>query len=74
MLLNFTVESWMPYRDQASLNMTASLERQHGGTLAKLPGFRSKKALPHHCSLRWKRLQHGRRLLRNCSPEAYGRE
>lgn len=46
MLLNFTVESWMPYRDQASLNMTASLERQHGRTLAKLPGFRSKKALP----------------------------
>lgn len=46
MLLNFTVENWMSYRDQASLNMTASLERQHGRTLAKLPGFRSKKALP----------------------------
>lgn len=46
MLLNFTVEGWMPYRDQASLNMTASLEHQHGRTLAKLPGFRSKKALP----------------------------
>ena len=46
MLLNFTVENWMSYRDQASLNMTASLELQHGRTLAKLPGFRSKKALP----------------------------
>lgn len=46
MLLNFTIENWMSYRDQASLNMTASLELQHGRTLAKLPGFRSKKALP----------------------------
>lgn len=46
MLLNFTVGNWMSYREEASLNMVASLERRHAGTLAKLPGFRSKKALP----------------------------
>lgn len=46
MLLNFTVGNWMSYRDEATLSMTASLERRHGETLAKLPGFRSKKALP----------------------------
>lgn len=46
MLLNFTVGNWMSYRDEASLNMVASLERQHAVTLAKVPGFRSKKVLP----------------------------
>ncbi|WP_165045916.1 ATP/GTP-binding protein [Adlercreutzia sp. ZJ138] len=46
MLLNFTVGNWMSYRDEVSLNMVASLERQHGETLAKIPRFRSKKALP----------------------------
>lgn len=46
MLLNFTVDNWMSYRDEASLNMVASSERQHGETLTKIPGFRSKKALP----------------------------
>ena len=46
MLLNFTVGNWMSYRDEASLNMVSSLERQHSETLAKIPGFRSKKALP----------------------------
>lgn len=46
MLLNFTVENWMSYRDEASLSMVASLERQHASALAKIPGFRSKKALP----------------------------
>lgn len=46
MLLNFTVGNWMSYRDEASLNMVASLERQHARTLVKIPGFRSKKVLP----------------------------
>lgn len=46
MLLNFTIENWMSYRDEATLNMVSSLERQHMDTLAKVPGFRSKKALP----------------------------
>ena len=46
MLLDFTVRNWMSFRDEADLSLTSSLERQHMGTLAKLPGFRSKKALP----------------------------
>ena len=46
MLLSFTIENWMSYRDEATLSMVGSLERQHMNTLAKLPGFRSKKALP----------------------------
>ena len=46
MLLNFEVENWMSYKDSATFSTTASLERQHMETLAKIPGFRSKKALP----------------------------
>ena len=46
MLLNFTIENWMSFRDEASLSTISSLERQHGGTRANLPGFRSKKVLP----------------------------
>lgn len=46
MLLNFTVENWMSYRDEATFALTSSLERQHIETLSKVPGFRSKKALP----------------------------
>ena len=46
MLLDFTVRNWMSFRDEADLNLMSSLERQHMGTLTKLPGFRSKKALP----------------------------
>lgn len=46
MLLDFMVKNWMPYLEEVDLNLTSSLERQHGDTLTKLPGFRSKKALP----------------------------
>ncbi|MDO4502184.1 MAG: ATP-binding protein [Coriobacteriia bacterium] len=46
MLLNLTIENWMSYRDEATLNLTSSRERQHMETLAKMPGFRSMKALP----------------------------
>ena len=46
MLLDFMVENWMSYRDEANLNLTSSLERQHRETLTRLPGFRSKKVLP----------------------------
>ena len=46
MLLNFEVENWMSYRDGAAFSTTGSLERQHMETLAKITGFRSKKALP----------------------------
>lgn len=46
MLLNLTIENWMSYRDEATLSLVSSRERQHMDTLAKVPGFRSKKALP----------------------------
>lgn len=46
MLLSFTIANWMSYRDEATLNLVGTLERQHSDTLAKLPGFRSRKALP----------------------------
>ena len=46
MLLNLTIENWMSYRDEATLSLVGSRERQHMETLAKVPGFRSKKALP----------------------------
>lgn len=46
MLLNLSINNWMSYRDDAELNLVGSLERQHKETLAKIPGFRSKYALP----------------------------
>lgn len=46
MLLNLTIDNWMSYRDEATLNLVGTLERQHLASLAKLPGFRSRKALP----------------------------
>ena len=46
MLLNFSVENWMSYRDEATLPMIGSLERQHKKTLAKMPDFRSRWILP----------------------------
>lgn len=46
MLLNLTIENWLSYRDETSLSLVSSRERQHMETLAKIPGFRSKKALP----------------------------
>ena len=46
MLLDFSVSNWMSYKDGADLNLLGSLERQHKGTLAKLPGWRSKYVLP----------------------------
>lgn len=46
MLVNFTVENWTSYKDEASLSLVSSRERQHNETLFSLPGFRSKKVLP----------------------------
>lgn len=46
MLLNLTVKNWMSYRDEASLNLMSTRERQHMETLSHLPKFRSKKVLP----------------------------
>ncbi len=46
MLLDFSVENWMSYKDGASLSLVGTRERQHGHTLAKVPRFRSMKVLP----------------------------
>lgn len=46
MLLNFTVKNWMSYQHAVDLPLIGSLERQHKGTLAKIPGYRSRWALP----------------------------
>lgn len=46
MILNFAIMNWMCYKDETTLALTSSLERQHMDTLTWLPGFRSKKALP----------------------------
>lgn len=46
MILSFSFENWMSYQDEATLSMIGTLERQHKGTLAKLPGWRSKYVLP----------------------------
>ncbi|MDR0592347.1 MAG: ATP-binding protein [Bifidobacteriaceae bacterium] len=40
MLVNFTVENWRSFRDEASLSMIASREQQHGQRLARIPRYR----------------------------------
>ncbi len=46
MLLNLTIDNWMSYHDEATLSRVGTFERQHQKTLSKIPGFRSRKALP----------------------------
>lgn len=46
MILSFSFENWMSYQDESTLSMIGTLERQHKKTLAKLPRWRSKYALP----------------------------
>lgn len=46
MLLNLTIENWMSYRDETTLSLVSSRERQHMETLSRVPGFRTKKVLP----------------------------
>ncbi len=45
MLINFTVENWMSFRDRTNFSMIASKEQQHGVRLAKLSKYRM-RALP----------------------------
>ena len=42
MLINFSLENWMSFRDKATLSMIASNERQHGGRVPKLTKYRTK--------------------------------
>ncbi len=45
MLINFTIENWMSFRDKTSFTMTATKEQQHGDRLTKLNKYRF-RALP----------------------------
>ena len=42
MLLNFSVENWRSFRDQADFSMIASRERQHGSRVAQLAKHRTR--------------------------------
>ena len=39
MIISFTVENWMSFREKATLSMVAERERQHGGRLPAIPGY-----------------------------------
>lgn len=39
MLISFTVENWMSFREQATLSMVASKERQHGDRLPRVAKY-----------------------------------
>ena len=39
MIVSFSVENWMSFRDKATLSMVASRERQHGERLARLDRY-----------------------------------
>ena len=45
MLINFSIENWMSFRDRTEFTMTATKEQQHGNRLAKLKRYRL-RALP----------------------------
>ena len=45
MLIDFSVENWMSFRDKTTLSMIASAERQHGERVPRLAKYRT-KALP----------------------------
>jgi uncharacterized protein len=45
MLISFTVQNWMSFRDKTGFSMVASKEQQHGERLAKLGKYRM-RALP----------------------------
>lgn len=42
MLINFTIENWMSFRDQTNFSMIASKEQQHGERLTKLKKYRTR--------------------------------
>jgi uncharacterized protein len=42
MLIDFTVENWMSFRDQTNFSMVASKEQQHGERLKKLHKYRTR--------------------------------
>jgi AAA15 family ATPase/GTPase len=42
MLISFSVENWMSFRDKATLSMVASREKQHSERIANIPKYKMK--------------------------------
>ncbi|MBN2063609.1 MAG: ATP-binding protein [Sedimentisphaerales bacterium] len=42
MLISYTVENWMSFREPVSLSMIAGRERQHNNRLAVIPGYKTR--------------------------------
>ncbi len=42
MLISFSLENWMSFRDRCSFSMIASRERQHGSRVAKLGKYQTR--------------------------------
>lgn len=42
MIVSFTIENWMSFRDSASFSMVASRERQHGDRIAKVEKYQTR--------------------------------
>lgn len=42
MIISFSVENWMSFRDKVTFSMVASRERQHGGRVPKLQKFQTR--------------------------------
>ena len=42
MIISFSIDNWMSFRDRATFSMLATRERQHGERLALLPKFNSR--------------------------------
>ena len=39
MIVSFSIENWMSFRNRATLSMVASRERQHGERVTRLPKY-----------------------------------
>jgi len=42
MILSFSIENWMSFRDSVSFSMVASRERQHGDRVPKVPKYQTR--------------------------------
>ncbi|MBT7616530.1 MAG: AAA family ATPase, partial [Calditrichaeota bacterium] len=42
MILSFTIDNWMSFRDRVSFSMVASRERQHGERVSKINKYRTR--------------------------------
>ncbi|MCI5142953.1 MAG: ATP-binding protein, partial [Candidatus Electrothrix sp. ATG1] len=42
MIISFSLENWMSFRDPVTFSMLATEERRHGGRIAKLGKYQTK--------------------------------